>query len=245
MKGRLLPIGNKNMSRLNRFLNGKGFYVALGICMIAIGVSAWSALDKVSAPPENLTDGNQSQVASKSASEETEANKEQGDIPDERESSSSKKDTAESKTSSSKAEIEQAPTAGYFVFPVVGEVIKKFSATELQYSVTFNDMRLHGGIDIKADEGTAVKSAGDGKVLEVVNDPQLGYTVKIAHGNGMVVVYAGLAKSTLVKADEIVKAGTNLGALGTVNNECLDAAHLHLEFIKDGKSVDPLEYLEK
>lgn len=233
------------MSRLNRFLNGKGFYVALGICMIAIGVSAWSALDKVSTPPKDLSSNNTAQTVSEQSSDEATVNKEQSDIPDQREDLSSKSQKEENKVSSIEEKIEETPTAKYFIFPVVGEVIKKFSSTELQYSVTFNDMRLHTGIDIKADEGTAVKSAGDGKVTEIVNDPQLGYTVKIDHGNGMVGVYAGLNKSVAVEVDDIVKSGTNLGPLGTVNNECLDAPHLHLEFLKDGKAVDPLEYLEK
>ena len=237
----------KNMSRLNRFLNGKGFYVALGIYMIAIGVSAWSALDKVSTPPKDLTSSNTAQTVSEQTSEKVESNsdearvnKEQSDIPDQRENSST-----ENKASSTEGKFEETPTAKYFIFPVVGEVIKKFSSSELQYSVTFNDMRLHTGIDIKADEGTAVKSAGDGKVTEIWDDPQFGYTVKIDHGNGMVGIYAGLNKSVAVEVDDIVKSGTNLGPLGTVNNECLDASHLHLEFLKDGKVVDPLEYLEK
>lgn len=234
----------KIMSRLNRFLNGKGFYVALGICMIAIGVSAWSALDKVSVPPKNLTSDTTAQTVSDTPSDEAEVNKEQSDIPDDRESSS-KKENTENISSKGEEKLEQAPTARYFIFPVVGEVIKKFSSTELQYSVTFNDMRMHSGIDIKADAGTAVKSAGDGKVTEIVNDPSFGYTVKIDHGNGMVGIYAGLTKSVAVEVDEVVKSGTNLGPLGTVNSECLDAPHLHLEFLKDGKAVDPLEYLEK
>ena len=221
------------MSRLNRFLNGKGFYVALGICMIAIGVSAWSALDKASTPPKDLTSNDVAETVSDTPSTDTEVNKEQSDVPDDRQSSSKPE------------KAEESPTARYFIFPVVGEVIKKFSSTELQYSVTFNDMRLHSGIDIKADEGAAVKSAGDGKVTEIANDPTLGYTVKIDHGNGMVGIYAGLNKSVAVKVNDTVKSGTNLGPLGTVNSECLDAPHLHLEFLKDGKPVDPLEYLEK
>lgn len=234
----------KIMSRLNRFLNGKGFYIALGICMIAVGVSAWSALDKVSTPPKNLTSDSSAQVVSEQTSAETEVNNEQSDVPDQRETSSQEK-SQQSALSSAEEKVDSSPVARYFIFPIVGEVIKKFSTTELQYSVTFNDMRLHSGIDIKADQGTAVKSAGDGKVTEITNDPKLGYTVKIDHGNGMVGIYAGLTKSVAVEVDEVVKSGTNLGPLGTVNNECLDASHLHLEFLKDGVSVDPLEYLEK
>ena len=246
LKGRLCADGKRKMSKLNRFLNGKGFYVALGICMIAIGISAWSAIDKVSAPPKDLTSDSTARTVSDTVSENTQVNKEQSDVPAERKESSSEissiPETVSDKVSSTP---EQNPVANYFLYPVVGEVIKNFSATELQYSVTFNDMRLHKGVDIKADEGTAVKASGEGKVTEIVNDPSLGYTVKIDHGNGMVGVYSGLAKSIAVEVNEIVKSGTNLGPLGTVPNECLDAPHLHLEFYKDGEAVDPLEFLEK
>ena len=232
-------------SRLNRFLNGKGFYIALGICMIAIGVSAWVAVDKATTPPADLLSSNTAQTVSENnTSAEAEVNKEQSDIPDEREETTSKTESEAINTESTVEAPDEEPVANYFVFPVVGEVIKKFSNSELQYSVTFNDMRLHKGIDIKADEGTSVKSAGDGKVTAVTNDPQLGYLVEIDHGNGITAVYAGLNKAVAVKENEVVKSGTNLGPLGTVNNECLDAPHLHFELYKNGDAVDPLEYLE-
>jgi murein DD-endopeptidase MepM/ murein hydrolase activator NlpD len=135
--------------------------------------------------------------------------------------------------------------AKFFTYPVVGEIIKKFSSSELQYSVTYNDMRLHPGIDIKVGSGTAVKSAGDGVVLSVENDQNLGYTVKIDHGNGVTGVYAGLTKAVAVKKGDIVKSGSTIGAVGTVTNECLDAPHLHLEFLKDEKQIDPLSLLSE
>lgn len=239
-----------NNSKLNRFLNGKGFYIALGICMIAIGISAWTAISKTSGPPEINESNNTAQIVSNDqTSKDTEVNTPQSDIPHTlssdtvKETESSKEDTVTSKETESV--VEQTPTAGYFVYPVVGEVIKKFSDSELQYSVTFNDMRLHLGIDIKAEAGTSVKSSGDGKVLEVKNDPELGYTVKIDHGNGITALYSGLAKAVAVKSGETVKSGTNLGALGTVNNECLDAPHLHLEFFREDKPIDPLELMSK
>lgn len=233
-------------SRLNRFLNGKGFYVALGICMIAIGVSAWAAIDKASTPPDDILSSDTAQIVSEeSSSFETEANKEQEGVEDERDESSATSEVPTDDLSSDSAPLDnlEQPVAESFVFPVEGEVIKKFSATELQFSATFNDMRLHTGVDIKADKGSAVKSAGDGTVVEVVNDLDFGYTVRIDHGNGVIAAYGGLEKEVLVKTDDIVSAETVLGTLGTVNNECLDAPHLHLEFLKDGENVDPLDYI--
>ena len=259
-------------NRLNRFLNGKGFYVVLGICMIAIGVSAWSAINKTQTPPDEILNSDTAQhfVNEDSSSEtenaedltteskeEAEVNKEQEGIEDDRTQNSEevKNNQTESYSSnqsgltdntdiSSAAKKQEAePLAAYFVYPVVGEVIKKFSTSELQYSVTFNDMRLHIGIDIKAPSGSEVKSAGDGKILEVKNDANLGYMVKIDHGNGMVAIYAGLEKKVSVKKNDVVLAGATIGKLGTVNNECLDAPHLHLEFYENEKAVNPLDYL--
>lgn len=247
-----MPIGRKmSNNRLNRFLNGKGFYLALGVCMIAIGVSAWSAIDKATTPPEGVVS---SDTALNSVSEdatstesEWEVNKEQEGVEDNRETSSNySSDIPSSNAQSSQSTLENKenePVASYFVFPVVGDVIKKFNESELQYSLTFNDMRIHKGVDIKADVGSEVKSAGDGKVLEVKNDPQLGYTVKIDHGNGMTAIYAGLQKEIVVKKNDLVLAGAPLGKLGTVTNECLDAPHLHLEFYENEKAVDPLNFL--
>ena len=247
-----MPIGRKmSNNKLNRFLNGKGFYIALGICMIAIGVSAWSAIDKATTPPEDIVNSDTAQhsVSDETSSTESEweVNKEQEGVEDNREISSnnpSQTSSADVKNTQSSLENQKTePLASYFVFPVVGDVIKKFSASELQYSLTFNDMRIHKGVDIKAAVGSEVKSAGDGKVLEVKNDPNLGYTVKIDHGNGMTAVYGGLQKEIAVKKNDLVLAGATIGKLGTVTNECLDAPHLHLEFYENEKAVDPLNFL--
>lgn len=222
---------------LNRFLNGKGFYIALGICMIAIGVSAWTALDKLD---QSVSVADSSQPAASQPS-----------VSSEESLTSTPEETSEpataaqpEKTASATEQATAAPVAKYFVYPIAGEIIKGFSAEELQYSLTYNDMRLHTGIDIKADAGTAVKAAGDGVVLSAEQDPLLGYTVTIDHGNGIIGIYAGLSEAMTVTKGDTVTAGTNLGPLGTVVSECVDAPHLHLEFYKNDAPIDPKELLK-
>ena len=229
-------------SFLNRFLNGKGFYVALGICMVAIGIAGWSAMSSFTNTDDKIA-SSEPLVSITETAPETPANKPQSDVEDTRSEASSTPKTQASSTAEKLAE--EKPVAKFFTYPVVGEIIKKFSSSELQYSVTYNDMRLHSGIDIKVASGTAVKSAGDGVVLSAENDPKLGYTVKIDHGNNIVGVYAGLTKAISVKKGDVVKSGSTLGAVGTVTNECLDAPHLHLEFLKDLKPIDPLNLLNE
>ena len=216
--------------------------MALGICMVAIGISAWTAMSALS-KTENTKKSTASLPQTASRTEVPAENKEDN-IP--KESSSSKATSSKEPTqSSSKTASEQKPAAKYFVYPLTGEIIKDFSADKLQYSVTYNDMRLHKGLDIAANAGTAVKSAGDGTVTEVKKDAQLGYMVKIDHGNNISVVYAGLQEKTAVKKGDTVQAGTVIGALGTVTCESLDAPHLHLEFYEGNTAVSPLELLGK
>lgn len=237
----------KNNSKFQKFLNGKGFYAALGICMIAIGISAFTAIKGISKAPDT------SKITSENSKAESEAANITSSEPYSKTESKNSKDGKKSTSSSDKAESAQqkgktdeavnTAVAKYFLYPLNGEILKPFSLTELKYSLTYNDMRLHTGIDIKAKAGDSVKSCGDGVVTFAGSDPSLGYTVKIDHGNGITGIYAGLNKAIAVKKGDSVTAGSNLGPLGTVTGECLDASHLHLEFIKDKKPIDPLSLL--
>lgn len=236
----------KGEGKFIRFLNGKGFYAALGVCMIAIGVSAWTAMSSLSSPPEtgDNSSGQESLVAE--APSDITVDKNQSGIPDEKAGQSSLGEPAFSSqevTSTEPEQSVQAPVAKYFIYPVNGEIMKDYSDSELQYSLTYNDMRLHTGIDIKADAGSSVKSSGDGVVVSVEKDPLWGYTVTVDHGNGITGIYAGLTEAVAVKKGDAVKAGTNLGPLGTVTGECLDAPHLHLEFRENEVSVSPKSLL--
>lgn len=224
---------------LHRFLNGKGFYVALGICMIAIGISAWTALDKLD---QSVNVADSSQPADTYSTPAVSSEDSLTSVPEE--ASEPEPTSQPTETASLDEQTAAAPVAKYFVYPIAGEIIKGFSTEELQYSLTYNDMRLHTGIDIKAEAGTAVKAAGDGTVLSAEQDPTLGYTVTIDHGNGITGVYAGLSEAMTVAKGDAVTAGTNLGPLGTVANECVDAPHLHLEFYKNDAPVDPKELLQ-
>lgn len=218
--------------KLNNFLNGKGFYAALGICMVAIGISAWSgysALKDSNSTAEISSDYSiSSEKSDLSSSNELTVDTPKSDVPDTRQ-----------EVSSEAVGEAASPVARYFIYPVSGEIIKDFSDSELQYSLTYNDMRLHIGVDIAADANTAVNSCGDGVVTYVGKDDKLGYTVKIDHGNSITTVYAGLTEAIKVKEGDTVTAGTNLGAVGVVTEESVDAPHLHLEFYQNGLPVAP------
>ena len=120
-----------------------------------------------------------------------------------------------------------------------------FSMTELLYDETMADWRTHSGIDIKAEEGDAVKTAADGVVKEVRYDDLMGVTVVITHEDGYETQYSCLQQEPPVEQGKTVKAGDIIGLVGsTASAEADVGPHLHFSVSKDGKVIDPAEYVQ-
>lgn len=104
--------------------------------------------------------------------------------------------------------------------------------------------RFHWGIDIPAPGGTPIRAPADGLVLVSTNGMRgfsgYGRVVVIEHGNGISTLYAH-NKSNEVKAGSCIRAGEVLGRVGATGNAT--GNHLHFEIRKNGKPVNPLDYL--
>jgi murein DD-endopeptidase MepM/ murein hydrolase activator NlpD len=86
-----------------------------------------------------------------------------------------------------------------------------------------------------------VYSIAPGKVVSAVRDhPGLGNYVIVVHDDGARSLYAHLADFS-VSQGQSVDIGSRLGALGCTGNST--GTHLHFELWKDGRPVDPLQYL--
>lgn len=215
-------------NKIMKFLNGKGFYAAVGACVLAIGITAWVAFDSL---PKPATKNN---AASSQTSSLAPAAGVQSGV----------KAANEAPKQEVSSQAPKQPVATYFVLPLTGEIIKPYSDSELQYSKTYDDFRIHKGIDIAADKGTVVKSCGDGTVREIKNDALLGTLVIIDHGNGVAAHYCGLAAKTTVKVGDTVKSGDTIGAVGEMPEESGDVSHLHLEFYENGVLTSPLSLIK-
>ena len=108
---------------------------------------------------------------------------------------------------------------------------------------TLGDWRTHNGVDIAAQQGTTVLAASAGAVLSVTDDPLMGTTVVLEHDNGYQTTYANLQAKPNVEAGDPVSAGQIIGAVGTTAAAESGQPHLHFAVTKDGKAVDPNEYL--
>lgn len=128
--------------------------------------------------------------------------------------------------------------------PLSGTVIKGFSTAPL-YSVTLDDWRSHEAVDIRAEEGDEVYAIEKGTVAAVGRDPLLGVYVRIDHGNGIESVYANMHSETTVSEGQTLEAHHQIGYVGKTSvSEQAEESHLHFEIKKDGKRVNPEEYIK-
>lgn len=123
--------------------------------------------------------------------------------------------------------------------PVSGRILNAYSGDELVYNKTLGDWRTHNGIDIRAEAGEAVRAASDGTVTAVRNDPMWGNVVEVTSGE-YVMTYAGLSADILVKMDQSIRAGEQLGSVGEVPCELSMEPHLHFDVRSNGEYVDPV-----
>lgn len=102
-------------------------------------------------------------------------------------------------------------------------------------------MASHDGIDLIAGQGTPVCATADGVVTDVRKSGKgLGNVVEITHAGGYVTVFAHL-EDIVVRKGERVRSGKKLAGVGMSGNSF--APHLHYEVRKDGKVMDPVNYM--
>jgi murein DD-endopeptidase MepM/ murein hydrolase activator NlpD len=100
---------------------------------------------------------------------------------------------------------------------------------------------FHPGIDLPAARGTAVGAAAPGRVVFAGFDRSgYGKLVEIAHGGGVVSMYAHLS-SFSVQAGEPVSTGTRVGRVGATGEA--SGPHLHFEVRVRGAAVNPVPAL--
>ena len=99
---------------------------------------------------------------------------------------------------------------------------------------------VHRGVDIRAEEGTPVRTMGAGRVRFTGWMNGYGNVVWIDHAGGVLSVYAHLSNID-VAAGRPIGAGELVGASGSTGT--VSGPHLHFEVWKRGRQIDPVRYL--
>ncbi|MBB5514768.1 murein DD-endopeptidase MepM/ murein hydrolase activator NlpD [Rubricella aquisinus] len=100
--------------------------------------------------------------------------------------------------------------------------------------------RQHNGLDFAARTGTPITAAGDGVVTWAGTMGAYGRVVKIQHEFGYETLYAHLHR-VRVSVGDTVRQGDRIGDMGNTGRST--GTHLHYEIRKDGRPVDPLNYV--
>ena len=125
-----------------------------------------------------------------------------------------------------------------FEFPVAhGRITSLFGSRKDPFT---GRQELHGGIDIGAAEGTAVRAAREGIVEEAGRNDALGAYVVLTHPGGYQTVYGHLSAIN-VSIGESVRSGSVIGAVGHTGQAT--GSHLHFEVRTKGIAKDPLSLL--
>ncbi len=230
-------------SKFDKFFSGKGFYIVLVLCVAVIGISAWSILS--GSPVKNAVKEPGITVQEKPTTE----NRRDDDAKAPEVDDAGLKDIPEDtgKEIENVVVMESGNTwsePAVWVWPVQGELEREYSMEALAYDVTMADWRTHDGIDIAAKAGETVRAAADGTVESVEKDDLYGTTVVISHGSGIKTVYSNLAETPTVSVGDTVKAGDVIGSVGeTAICEIGEPSHIHFSMSKDGRSINPMEYM--
>ena len=99
---------------------------------------------------------------------------------------------------------------------------------------------FHSGIDIDANYGQSIVATADGVITKASWHSSYGKTVVIEHKDGYETLFGHLSKITVKEGDKI-KVGDLIGKAGSTGRST--GVHLHYEVIKDGKRVNPKQFL--
>lgn len=218
---------------IRTFFNGRGYYIVLAVCILAVGVSALIFYRTV-ADVTGEGEPDQSLSVPAVAQEQPQTDKPASD--------GGKKDVpAVSLDDPAPAEV---PAAALMVCsPVEGEPMVGFSVDALAYNETMGDWRTHNGIDYAAAKGEKVSAPAAGKVTLAGADGSWGPTVAIEDASGRLWRISGVA-DLKVKAGDTVTAGQALGTVGSVSCECAEDSHIHLEVKQGEKYLDPAKVMQ-
>lgn len=229
-------------------ISGKGYYIALILCAVAIGISGYLYHRNTTLAEEvSVTEAAETAVP---------AGTEQGDdvevlatvpAPSSAAPSPSTAPTAPGRTPaapSAPAETTAPGKALKTAAPVDGEQIGSYSMDCLSYNETTRDWRVHNGVDIAAPEGTQVCAAADGTVYTTYEDDALGSTVVIRHTGGYTTRYSSLSPELSVKPGDKVTLGQTIGQVGnTALLETCLGSHVHFSVSYQDSPMDPAEFL--
>ncbi len=133
---------------------------------------------------------------------------------------------------------------GKLSWPLHGDVILNFSMDKSVYFATLDQYKYNPALVIKSDVNTKVNAAASGEILHIETGEETGATVTVDIGDGYQLIY-GQLKEIQCEEGDFIREGELLGFVGEPTKYySVEGSNLFFEMQKDGKPVNPLDYLE-
>lgn len=153
-------------------------------------------------------------------------------------------ETEETKQTGSTAETLHFSAEQGLTWPMEGDVIMNYSMDSTIYFATLDQYKYNPAIMIAGEVNDKVYSVAKGQIQSIENNEVTGCTVTVDLGDGYQAVY-GQLKELNFKVGDYVEAGHVLGYIGEPTKYyAVEGSNLYFELLKDGVSVDPIEYFE-
>ena len=236
------------------------FYIALSICMMAVGLAVWSAYATLSDPTDESDNTYFSSLSTEEAAvaqEMTGVTEKPAHIPTQRpvetvaqteEKGFMISETMPPNTEAATEECLDTMQAVLkvnenLIYPVKSQTIVKEYSENSVYNKTMRDYRAHTGCDFAADEGENVYAMCKGKIKNISVSELYGVIIEVDCGD-FSVYYCGLSNELQVEKGDDVSAGDTIGTVGKIPSENADASHIHVEIRVGNKLIDPLSVID-
>ena len=143
--------------------------------------------------------------------------------------------------------LDQVPSIWPMAYSPIMRITEGFGYRIYPFTGT---LEFHKGIDIASEGNSKVLASADGIVANHFIPPEqegtyggndvYGGMIEIDHGNGFLTRYAHLSQ-TFIHEGNIVKRGDVIGVVGNTGKSV--GIHLHYEVERNGKLVNPIDYL--
>jgi murein DD-endopeptidase MepM/ murein hydrolase activator NlpD len=124
-----------------------------------------------------------------------------------------------------------------FIYPIRGRLTSPYGWRNDPISGV---RRYHAALDLAAPTGTPIKAAMDGRIVTLGFNSVYGKYIIMSHSNGFQTLYAHM-NATSVGQGAYVQQGAKIGEVGSTGYST--GPHLHFGIFKNGKAVNPLEFL--
>lgn len=224
-----------------------GFYTALSICIVAVGMAAYSTYTSLSGVfGDNKSESlavNNIVTGVAETEKETAALTEATEKPTETEIKNTETEFIETAPPQTKTALQTMTSVKTSLsYPLdKRKVIKEYSE-ESVYNKTLNQWQAHTGVDFACDKGDNVYSMGDGEVKRIYDDDMLGKTI-VVESSDYTAYYSGMSGNIKVEKGSMVKEGDVLGTAGTVPCEELEENHIHIAVKVNGQFTDVLSLI--